>query len=232
MTTLWLALFLAVCELATYLWLRSRIAYKRYLGLMAYLLIEAACHAGGAYDYQIDTRYSQPLRMGMRAWVVVEVFRFACLNFKPRERARLIGEAITISGTCAWLVAIWTRLTPLENFFIFRGYYHIVLAAALWWLVAWWLRKQMVMENQDHRAYRQGMTVWLTIVAIGGLFVNGSAGYWIFPFHKAVWWWVRVVGMALLAVNVLWMGWRMTSDVSCLRPDVAYRNRPQAWRRI
>lgn len=231
MTPLWLALALPAAELAVAIWFRRRIAYTRYPALMTYLLAEAACHFAAAYHYPIATRYAQPLRMALRAWVVFEVYRFACVRLPRREQWRLVGEAVCISGTCAWLVGIWTRLTPLENFLVFRGYYHIVLAAALWWLV-FRLRSVWLAENQDHREYRWGMVRWFSILAISGMFVRGSAGYWVFPFSMRVWWWANVLTYGVLLVNVLALGWRMSSGISCLRPEVAFGSFERAWGKL
>jgi hypothetical protein len=113
----------------------------------------------------------------------------------------------------------------LENFFVFRGYFHLVLAVSLWWLVLWWMRQQMIAENRDHRAYRQGMTAWFTNLALAGMFVKGGAGYWVFTFSNGVWWWANVAAYTWLILNVAWLAWAMTSNISCLRPDVAYRSK-------
>jgi hypothetical protein len=220
-TPLWLALALPLVELAAYWHLRRKIAYQRYPALMVYLLSEAAWHLAGAFHYPIATRWAQPARMAVRAWVIFEVFRFACLRFNPQERVRLVGEAIWVSAACAWIVGLWTEMSPLENFFLFRGYFHLVLATALWWLVVR-LARQEIAENRDHRAYRWGMVRWFSVLAVSGMFVTGGTGYWVFPFDQEVWWWANVVSYALLTINVAVTALSMTANVSCLRPDLVY----------
>lgn len=210
-----LMLVLSAVEAAVAYRLYKRIYWQRYRGFMAYLLCEMICHAIGAKWYGFAAGMSQPARMAIRFWVAREIFQFGCVRFSKRERLRLAGEAVLLSATAAWLVDIFTGLPPRENFIVFRGYYHVILAAALWW-ITFRVRRSRTAENTDHTAYRWGMVRWLSVVALDGL-------YWVAPLSKVVMWYVHVLSLILLVANAAWMGWKMTSTISCLRPDVAYR---------
>jgi hypothetical protein len=224
MQKLWPDLLLPVLELATAWWLVRRITYKRYPMLLAYLVTEAVCQVITLSLGLWPVRYMSPLRMAIRACVVFEVFYFGCIHLSKAQRLGLTVWATTVSAACVTAVAFAVRLeAPSEFFFVFRQYFHLILAAALVGLTVYIFRNP-VLENRDHRVYRYFMTLNMIRVAIGALFVKGGFGYLLLPYGNRTWLMIDRAMWISATILIPTMGYLMSSNISCLRPDVAYRD--------
>jgi hypothetical protein len=130
----YLRLLLPALEIAAIWWLVSRIAYTRYPALLTHLAVEAVAQTAAilAGDSWITAWFlSQPVRMGVRAWVVFEVYWLGCVRLNRAQQLKLAGCAVAASALCASAVLAFVRLSPLSSFATFRQYFHIILAGAL-----------------------------------------------------------------------------------------------------
>lgn len=217
MTLPYACLPLSLVEIGCAGWLLRHIAYKRYPALMFYLVTEAVWHLIAAlWAVEYATRIGGPFRMGMRAWVVCEVFWFACVRLSRRQRMRAIGVMLLASVFGMLATDVVVHLTAIEHFFSLRQYFHIALALAIDALVVY-VWRHPVPENRDHKAYRIGMSICMSVLALSGTFVSGGFGYAIFPYELRTHTVADYATNVLLALALLWMGWRMTSNISCSR---------------
>lgn len=191
MTPIWIALALPLAELGCAGWLLARTG-RRYPALIAYLLTEALWHSLALIDYRISTRIGTMPRMVTRYYVVAEVFRLSRSKWGILESSKtgLVVLGGIMAATIAMKEAI--HLSPVQSLFVFRQYYYVAMAAALWALIArsyWW----PLLENRLARAYRYWIAVWITAIAIPGTFVTGGLGYLVFPHTDRTWNIVNVV---------------------------------------
>jgi hypothetical protein len=196
----WITLLLPAVEIAGAGYLFRRIRWTGYPALMSYLVFESAFNAWNTFDYRTAVLVGMLPRMALRAWVVWEVFRLSRSCWPLSEvRKTAISAVCAVSGVVALL---WwrTHLSPLDTFFLARQYYHIGLAAALWALVMRSFRWPML-EHRRNRAYRYGMAVWMTVMAVGSTFTRGGLGYGLFDYTEDVWMVARLAVCACLAVT-------------------------------
>jgi hypothetical protein len=217
-------LLLPALEIATIWWLYSRIAYHRYPALLTHLGVEAVAQTAAilACDSWITAwLVSQPARMAVRAWVVFEVYRFGCVRLNRSQRLKLAGCAVAASALCASVVLAFVRLSPLSSFGVFRQYFHFILAGALIGICVR-IKRDPIPENRDHWVYRYVMTAQAIRAAIGGTFVWGGFAYKVFHFGMSTWRTADAVLWILACVLTVALAYGMTSNVSCLRPEIAF----------
>jgi hypothetical protein len=211
----WLALPLPVVELVGAGLIARRFKASGYPAFLAYLLTEALWNLAGLYAYWIAALAGTPFRMALRAVALAEVFRLSRSTWTwPEIRRTTLYALVGIAGVTA---AVWKEsgLSPIESFLAFRQYYHVALAVALWALEIR-SRRWPMLEAKRHRAYRLGMTAWMTVLAIGSSFVPGGLGYALWPADNGspVWMDVRIAVCGCLTLTVAAMTVAMTAGPS------------------
>lgn len=217
-------LLLPMIEIATIWWLVSRIAYHRYPALLTYLATEAAAQTAVilAGPWWVTTwAWSQPIRLAIRTWVVFEVYQFACLKTARRQRIILAGYAAGAALLCMVVVSFLVRLSPLDSFTVFRQYYMLFLAAALVG-ITYRVWREPLPENRDHKVYRLSMTAYAAFLAVAGMFVQGGFANLFLPYSGSLWRLIDAASWGVACVLVVGMGYGMSSNLSCLRPEVAF----------
>lgn len=215
MTPLWLSLLQPLVELAATLWLYRRVNLRRYPAFGLYLLTEACWHliaaasnADAAYrGYGSLLRAGHPFRMVLRAWVVFEVFQHARVDLDFRARAKAISAAVIACGViCLWTC---TGVSPFGSFMLFRQYYQIVLAMALWALcLGAWPRMELV--SQERWAHRYGVLASMTVLALSGTFVDRGLAYSVLPSDPSTWELATLLTYVSLTLTVSGMAYGMT----------------------
>lgn len=225
-------MLLPLLELATVVWLVRNIYYRRYPMLLMYLTTKAVATIMTTLScdwWPIAWATTQPFRMAVCAGVVFEVFRFGCLRLSRARRWRAIVWAVTGSTVCMIGLRLAVKLSPLQSFAVARQFYQIVLAVALV-AFAVYIRRHPIMENTDHRWYRIIMAATMVRVAIGGMFVKGGFGYLLLPYSMRTWVIVDRLMLGATALLTLALAYYMTSNISCLRPEVAAKRESENWR--
>jgi hypothetical protein len=217
-------LILPALELATIWWLVSRIAYTRYPALLTHLAVEAVAQAAAILagpSWAVAWFLGQFVRMPVRAWVVFEVYRFGCIRTSWPQRLKLAGYAVAGSAVCAGAAWLLASLSPYQSFIAGRQYYFLTLAGALIGICIR-TKREPIPENRDHWVYRYCMTAQAVRAAIGATFIKGGFAYKILPYERATWETADVVLWAASCVLTVTLAWGMTSNVSCLRPEIAF----------
>ncbi|MCE5309684.1 MAG: hypothetical protein LLG20_18775 [Acidobacteriales bacterium] len=122
---------------------------------------------------------------------------------------------------CAAAAWFLVRLSPWESLRVFRQYYFIILAGALLGIcIRVW--RDPIPENRDHWVYRYVMTTQAIRAAIGGMFVKGGFAYKVFSSDAATWITADTVLWVAACVLTVTLAYGMTSNISCLRPEIAF----------
>lgn len=227
MTLGYYGLLLPLLELAAVGWLVSRIHYSRYCMLLAYLSVEALSQILTITSldwWMISWASSQPLRMVLRAAVVFEIFTISCVRMTRIQQYRAAAYTLSFSLLAYGITALFIPLRPLESLGLFRMWFHLILTASLVGLTVY-IWRHPILENQDHRTYRLVMTATFVRMFVTLSFVKGGFGYLIFPYSLRTWRIVDGASWILAMVLVVVLARGMTSNISCLRPDVADRVR-------
>lgn len=171
-----LAQLLAAAEAGAIPCLARKIAWRRYPALFTLLASEAIGHTCTAHAYGWAVRSLSVPRTLVRAWAVVEVFRFACLRI-PKEKR---GRVLALSAAAALLLA--GASNPFGSIGGVSAWLQVVCLAEFGALTALavYLRRHPVSENRDHKAYRLGLLVWLAVLAVVGCFGYGGIGRQLF----------------------------------------------------
>lgn len=208
MTPLWLGSLLPAAELSATAWLTRRVDVRRYPALITYLLSESGWHVAAVAQYTLATRYAQPWRIGMRAWVIFEVFRLSCIYLNRAQRIKVVAGAVLSSLVAAAGMRYLSHLSPIESFFIARQYVHLMMAAAMWALcLGAWPRLRVV--SRERSAYRWGVLAWMTVHALSGMFVRGGLGYMLAPYAMPTWDTVNVASYGALVLTATGLAWGM-----------------------
>jgi hypothetical protein len=172
---------------------------------------------------------TQPFRMLVCAGVVFEVFRFGCLRLSRARRWRAIAWAVTGSMLCTIGLRLAVKLSPMQSFAVCRQFYQVILAVALV-AFAVYIRQHPIAENTDHRYYRIIMAATMVRIGIGGVFVKSGFGYLLLAYSMRTWVIVDRLMLGATAMLTLALAYYMTSNISCLRPEVAAKRESEHWR--
>jgi hypothetical protein len=227
MTLGYYGLLLPILELAAVWWLVSRIYYSRYYVLLAYLTVEALSQIITITSldwWALSWATSQPLRMVLRAAVVFDVFKMSCIRMTRAQQYRVAAYTVTFSLLAYGITASFIPLKPIESLGLFRMWFHLILTASLVGLTVY-IWRHPILENRDHRTYRLVMTATFVRMCITLTFVKGGFGYLFFQYSLRTWRIVDGISWILAMLLVILLAWGMTSNISCLRPDVAERVR-------
>ncbi len=218
------ALILPALQLASAAWLVYRVHWRRYPALLAYLVGDAAAIAANvllAQDWITGWLSSQPLRMVLRASLCCEILWTGCVRLKPAQRARAIVTMTAAALAAGTLLTLAVGYAPWDSFLVFRQFFHLELAAVVCALTVH-LRRNPIVENAEHRAYRVIGSLILVRIAIAGMFVRSGFGYLIFPYSRTTWQVADALSWVSAAVLLVLLAWRMTCTFSSRTPDKAF----------
>jgi len=198
MTPLFLKITLPVVELIGALVLARRITWKKYPAFIAYLASEAIWQ-GLAFDgisFPFTTRLVQ---LVVRTLAVLEVLPVQI----PRKFVYWAWALWAAVSLCAAAPASsW-----LQRVYLFRQYWHIGLCCTLAYVIAWRLRIparwRPVLESARGRACRLGMSAYIGVRTISGMFFAGGLAFKLFRYSSRTLRIVDLLTYSALLVTVL-----------------------------